>query len=154
MKQKVGTLLFIVLIIVAVVVFFATPMHSVKFENEHYINDTNTGRQLEEEGFQMGQQIAVLPGTYAFESSEDFGREECMLLDPEKSYVINGYSYVSEADGSICGHDYWPPRELQEANGKIVKNVDGFVLMLHVCEVREDGGLRTIAWIDSGEVAD
>lgn len=100
--------------------------------------------------FWMGQEVRLYPGTIAYESSTNAGSGNRVELDPEKEYVVNGYSYWDQNDKKIADSHYWEPTDIDL--NECVELREGHVLLLHVCEKTPEGVLKVKGWILASSV--
>lgn len=100
--------------------------------------------------FWMGQEVKIYPGTIAYESSVNAGSGNQVELDPEKEYIINGYSFWYQKEKKIADSHYWDPADIDQNEG--VELREGHVLLIHVCEKTPEGKLKVKGWILASSV--
>lgn len=150
MANKIEKILCAILLITAIVLLGkscvdARERNAESISTNSTISTTPETTEAEELQFWVGQTVKIHPDTHVYYSSKKSGSGKYVILNSQNDFIINGYSFWDPQKGMIDNHKHWYPEEI-EKDKVFVTPKEGLTLLLHICEITEDGQLKIRGW--------
>lgn len=150
MANKIDKFMFAILLIAAIVLLGKSCVDGRAVNAESSSTDSTIStipKTTENVEFQywVGQIVKIRPDTHVYYSSRKSGSGKYAILNSKNDFIINGYSFWDPQKGMIHNWRHWHPEEI-EKDKVFVTPKEGLTLLLHICEITEEGQLKIRGW--------
>ena len=147
MVDKIDKFLLAILLITAIVLLGKSCVDGRErnAESSSTISTIPETTETEELQFWVGQTVKIHPDTHVYYSSKKAGSGKYVILNSQNDFIINGYSFWNPQKGMIDDYKHWYPEEI-EKDKVFVTPKEGLILLLHICEITEEGQLKIRGW--------
>lgn len=150
MGKNTDRIMILIMVIMAIVLLWRTGTSEKKLGTESSITTQENTENVDLHFF-GGQTVRVRPGTIVYQSSENAGSGKYCELNSQNYFIVNGYSFWDSQKGRIDNYQYCLPEEIEE-NKFVVIPREELTLLLHLCEITEEGQLKIRGWTPASNV--